>query len=134
MKDFANGKPVHENWAYRRGDIYVANLNPFRGSEQGGRRPCLVLQNNKGNLFAPTLIIAPITSHLNKQGKATHYLLTNQKGLLTASMVELEQIRTIDKSRIISYLGRIDSKDMRKIDDIICYSLGVQVIEEVEAP
>ena len=134
MKDFAKGIRIREDWAFRRGDIYVVNLNPFRGSEQGGTRPCLVLQNNKGNLFAPTLIIAPITSHLEKKGKATHYMLGRPRGLYADSMVELEQIRTIDKSRVISYLGRVTDADMRKIDDIIRYSLGMQVIEEVEAP
>ena len=62
-------KEMHDGWVFRRGDIYLANLNPFRGSEQGGTRPVLVLQNNAGNLYAPTLIIAPITSQLHKLGQ-----------------------------------------------------------------
>ena len=58
---------MKENWVYRRGDIYMANLNPFKGSEQGGTRPVLVLQNNTGNLFCPTLIVAPLTTQVNKK-------------------------------------------------------------------
>ena len=127
-------KFVPEDWEYRRGDIYMINLSPYMGSEQGGRRPCVVLQNNKGNLFAPTLIIAPVTSNLAKKGAATHYRLENQRGLKKTSVVELEQIRTIDKGRVLSYLGRVGKEDMRNIDDMICYSLGLPVIEEVEEP
>ena len=131
-----NGKKgfIPEDWAYRRGDIYMVNLSPYLGSEQGGRRPCIVLQNNKGNLFAPTLIIAPVTSSLAKKGASTHYMLENQRGLQKASVVELEQIRTIDKGRVLSYIGRVSKEDMKNIDDIICYSLGIPLIEEVEAP
>ena len=67
---------MKENWVYRRGDIYMANLNPFKGSEQGGTRPVLVLQNNTGNLFCPTLIVAPLTTQVNKKkDQPTHYLL-----------------------------------------------------------
>ena len=68
---------MKENWVYRRGDIYMANLNPFKGSEQGGTRPVLVLQNNTGNLFCPTLIVAPLTTQVNKKkDQPTHYLLS----------------------------------------------------------
>ena len=73
---------MKENWVYRRGDIYMANLNPFRGSEQGGTRPVLVLQNNTGNLFCPTLIVAPLTTQVNKKkDQPTHYLLSGVRGL-----------------------------------------------------
>ena len=69
---------MKENWVYRRGDIYMANLNPFKGSEQGGTRPVLVLQNNTGNLFCPTLIVAPLTTQVNKKkDQPTHYLLAD---------------------------------------------------------
>ena len=63
---------MKENWVYRRGDIYMANLNPFKGSEQGGTRPVLVLQNNTGNLFCPTLIVAPLTTQVNKKKDQPH--------------------------------------------------------------
>ena len=65
---------MKENWVYRRGDIYMANLNPFKGSEQGGTRPVLVLQNNTGNLFCPTLIVAPLTTQVNKKRISRHII------------------------------------------------------------
>ena len=72
---------MKENWVYRRGDIYMANLNPFKGSEQGGTRPVLVLQNNTGNLFCPTLIVAPLTTQVNKKkNQPTRYLLSGVRG------------------------------------------------------
>ena len=127
-------KELHDGWVFRRGDIYLANLNPFRGSEQGGTRPVLVLQNNAGNFYAPTLIIAPITSQLHKLHQPTHFLIRREGGLYRDSMVELEQIRTIDKSRVEFYIGKISTDTMKKIDDVITVSLGMEVIEDVEAP
>ena len=88
------------DWVYRRGDIYLANLNPFKGSEQGGTRPVLVLQNNDGNFFCPTLIVAPITTKLKKLNLPTHCYFEEVRGLPEPSMVSLEQIKTIDKCRI----------------------------------
>ena len=85
----------NKDWVYRRGDIYIANLNPFKGSEQGGTRPVLVLQNNDGNYFCPTLIVAPLSSKLKKPNLPTHFLLKKGRGLMTDSIVELEQIKTI---------------------------------------
>ena len=126
-------KELHDGWVFRRGDIYLANLNPFRGSEQGGTRPVLVLQNNAGNFYAPTLIIAPITSQLHKLHQPTHFLIRKEGGLYRDSMVELEQIRTIDKSRVGFYIGRISRETMKKIDEVITVSLGMDVIEDVEA-
>ena len=94
---------MKENWVYRRGDIYMANLNPFKGSEQGGTCPVLVLQNNTGNLFCPTLIVAPLTTQVNKKkDQPTHYLLSGVRGLPEDSVALSEQIKTIDKSRIIT--------------------------------
>ena len=79
------------------------HLNPFKGSEQGGTRPVLVLQNNTGNLFCPTLIVAPLTTQVNKKkDQPTHYLLSGVRGLPEDSVALLEQIKTIDKSRIIT--------------------------------
>ena len=102
---------MKENWVYRRGDIYMANLNPFKGSEQGGTRPVLVLQNNTGNLFCPTLIVAPLTTQVNKKkDQPTHYLLSGVRGLPEDSVALLEQIKTIDKSRVIVIWGRCQRK------------------------
>ena len=127
---------MKENWVYRRGDIYMANLNPFKGSEQGGTRPVLVLQNNTGNLFCPTLIVAPLTTQVNKKkDQPTHYLLSGVRGGLPEDSVALlEQIKTIDKSRIISYLGKVSKEEMRGVDQAIKVSLGIYISEDVEAP
>ena len=125
---------MHEDWVYRRGDIYIANLNPFKGSEQGGTRPVLVLQNNDGNFYCPTLIVAPLSSKLKKMNLPTHYLLKKGRGLFTDSIVELEQIRTIDKCRIKRYIGRISPEQMSGVESAIYESLGLHIPECVEAP
>ena len=127
-------KELHDGWVFKRGDIYLADLNPYKGSEQGGTRPVLVLQNNAGNFYAPTLIIAPITTRLHKLDLPTHQLIDREGGLYLPSMVELEQIRTIDKMRVKYYIGRLGRKTMRKVDEVIAVSLGFQIIEDVEAP
>ena len=126
---------MKENWVYRRGDIYMANLNPFKGSEQGGTCPVLVLQNNTGNLFCPTLIVAPLTTQVNKKkDQPTHYLLSGVCGLPEDSVALLEQIKTIDKSRIISYIGKVSKEEMRGVNEAIKVSLGIYISEDVEAP
>ena len=126
---------MKKNWVYRRGDIYFANLNPFVGSEQGGKRPVLVLQNNDGNFFSPTLIIAPMTTKVyKKQELPTHYVLKKAGTLNHPSIVLLEQIRTIDKCRILSYQGKVSKEQMREIDDYIRTSLDLWIPETVEGP
>ncbi len=122
------------DWNYRRGDIYYANLNPFKGSEQGGRRPVLVLQNNDGNIYCPTLIVAPMTTQLKKTKLPTHVSFDKVRGLPLPSMVSLEQIKTIDKSRIIAYLGKLTEKQMSEVDEACMKSLGMRVPVCVEAP
>ena len=85
---------MKENWTYRRGDIYLADLNPYIGSEQGGTRPVLLLQNNTGNFYCPTLIVAPLTARRGKKPhQPTHYLLSSVRGMDGASVVLLEQIK-----------------------------------------
>ena len=123
-----------DDWVYRRGDIYIANLNPFKGSEQGGTRPVLVLQNNDGTFYCRTLIVAPLSSKLKKPNLPTHYLLKKGRGLMTDSIVELEQIKTIDKCRIKRYIGRITRTQMAGVEEAIQKSLGMEIPECVEAP
>lgn len=125
-------EPKH--WIYRRGDIYLANLNPFKGSEQGGTRPVLVLQNDDGNFYCSTLIVAPLSTKLKKLNLPTHVLLHQVRGLRASSIVELEQIRTIDKQRIMDYIGRVSQKQMEDVDQAIRVSLGLYIPESVEAP
>ena len=91
---------MKENWIYRRGDVYLANLDPYIGSEQGGTRPVVVLQNNTGNYYCPTLIVAPITSKSGKKpSQPTHYYAEYIHGLELPGMVLLEQIKTGAPSR-----------------------------------
>ena len=115
-----------KNWEYRRGDIYLADLSQFCGSEQGGVRPVVVIQNNTGNKHAPTLVVATITAKTRKKAKQpTHYLIRNNPALSRPSLVLLEQLRTIDKQRIIKYLGRVTRKEMRGVDAALRVSLDL---------
>ena len=123
-----------KNWIYRRGDIYLANLNPFKGSEQGGTRPVLVLSNDIGNFYSSLITIAPITSQLKKIQQPTHVMLDNVRGLSTESMVCLEQIHAIDKMRILKYLGKISKDQMSAVEDAALESLGMPIPECVDAP
>lgn len=110
----------------RRGDLVVADLSPVVGSEQGGLRPVLVIQNDVGNRFSPTVIIAAITSQIEKSKLPTHVELSAREfGLTRNSVVLLEQVRTIDKRRIQQKLGRLDSKTMELVDDALAISLGL---------
>lgn len=126
---------MKENWIYRRGDVYLANLDPYIGSEQGGTRPVVVLQNNTGNYYCPTLIVAPITSKSGKKpSQPTHYYAERIHGLDVPGMVLLEQIKTIDKRRVKKYLGRMTRQQMDEIGEAIEEALGLYVPEEMEAP
>ena len=126
---------MREDWNYRRGDIYLANLDPYIGSEQGGTRPVIVLQNNAGNIFCPTLIIAPMTSrYWKKADQPTHCILDDVDCLTSTSTVLLEQIKTIDKCRVKKYLGRVSRKQMAAVDDAIEISLGLRIPEDTDAP
>ncbi len=109
-----------------RGDIYYADLSPVVGSEQGGVRPVLVVQNNVGNKYSPTVIIAAITSQLTKAKLPTHIELSKEKyHLVKDSVVLLEQIRTLDKRRLKEKVGRVDESVMREVDIAIMISLGI---------
>lgn len=109
-----------------RGEIYYADLSPVVGSEQGGLRPVLVVQNNVGNKYSPTVIIAAITSQLSKAKLPTHIELSKEKySLPKDSVVLLEQIRTLDKRRLKDRLGEVDNSTMHKVDVALMISLGV---------
>ncbi len=107
----------------RRGEIYYADLSPVIGSEQGGVRPVLVLQNDVGNRFSSTTIVAAITSIQKKIRQPTHIIL-DYDFLECASTVLLEQLRTIDKQRLTDYLGSVDDEDMERIEAAMSVSLG----------
>ena len=108
----------------RRGDIYYADLSPVVGSEQGGIRPVLVIQNNVGNRHSPTVICAAITSKMNKAKLPTHIeISTKDYKIVKNSVILLEQIRTIDKQRLREYVCHIDGSTMQRVDRAIRVSL-----------
>ncbi len=110
----------------KRGDIYFANLSPVVGSEQGGERPVLIVQNDVGNRYSPTVIAAAITSRLGKTRLPTHIDVTADKfGLAKDSVILLEQIRTIDKRRLGDKIGHLDGEIMSAVDDAISVSFGL---------
>ena len=111
----------------KRGDIYYADLSPVVGSEQGGVRPVLIIQNDTGNRYSPTIIAAAITSQTGKARLPTHIELPVQQecGLTKDSVVLLEQVRTLDKRRLRERMGRVDDQVMEKIDTAIAVSFGL---------
>ena len=110
----------------KRGDIYYADLSPVVGSEQGGIRPVLIIQNDTGNRYSPTVIAAAITSQTGKARLPTHIELAAQNyGLTRNSVVLLEQIRTLDKRRLREKMGRVDRQLMDRVDAAIAVSFGL---------
>ena len=113
-----------------RGDIYLANLNPYKGSEQGGKRPVIIIQNNVGNHYSPTVIVTAVTSRFfKKRALPTHVPLDNEE-LEKNSLALLEQIRTIDKSRLIRKIGRVPEEKMKEIGAAIHVSLDLGNADE----
>ena len=123
-----------EERSFKRGEIYVADLSPYVGSEQGGIRPVIILQNNLGNIFSPTLIVAPLTSRYKKRNLPTHYLIEDVEELKTTSLVLLEQIKTIDKRRITEYIGQASKDDIKNIEKALTIGLGFEIPVEIDAP
>lgn len=112
----------------KKGDIYYADLSPVVGSEQGGNRPVLIVQNDVGNRYSPTVIVAAITSQMGKASLPTHIRISMQEsGLPKSSVALLEQIRTIDKSRLKQYVGRISKNEMAMVDKAIQVSFGIRI-------
>ena len=125
---------LNEDWIFHRGDIYIVEIEPRIGFVQNRTRPVIVLQNNCGNLFAPTLIVAPLSSNVNKKRDLpTHYYLDND-AVIYPSLVLLEQITTIDKRQVRKYLGKVSRNEMDEINECIEKSLGLYIPEEMEAP
>lgn len=110
----------------KRGDIFYADLSPVVGSEQGGTRPVLIVQNDTGNRHSPTVIAAAITSQTGKARLPTHISITGHDvGLTKDSVILLEQIRTIDKKRLREHMGRLDDQMMNQVDSAIAVSFGL---------
>ncbi|MBR6392836.1 MAG: type II toxin-antitoxin system PemK/MazF family toxin [Eubacterium sp.] len=110
----------------KRGDIFYADLSPVVGSEQGGVRPVLIVQNDVGNRFSPTVIAAAITSRQDKNNLPTHIEVDARGcGLSKDSVVLLEQVRTIDKQRLREKMGALDTSDMGKVNEALSVSFGL---------
>jgi len=110
----------------KRGDIYYADLSPVVGSEQGGVRPVLIVQNDVGNKYSPTVIVAAITSQINKAKLPTHVEIpASEYGLSKDSVILLEQIRTIDKRRLRERIGYSDDEMMKKVNEALKISFGL---------
>ncbi|MBQ8526026.1 MAG: type II toxin-antitoxin system PemK/MazF family toxin [Clostridia bacterium] len=111
----------------KRGDIFYADLSPVVGSEQGGVRPVLVVQNDVGNKYSPTVIVAAITSQINKAKMPTHIELSGDEyGLSKDSVVLMEQIRTVDKKRLKEKIGHMDVEHTTAIDEALKISFGLE--------
>ena len=125
-------KHLQQNWKFRRGDIYYVQFgNTSTGSEQHGDRPAVIIQNDVGNTYAPTLIVVPLTSNTEKKvNQPTHCLLENE-GLSMSSMALAEQIFTIDKSRILKYLGHLAPEDMQRLDYALKNSLALNPLGSI---
>lgn len=109
----------------KSGDIFYARLDPVVGSEQSGIRPVIVVQNNIGNRFSPTIVIIPITSNISKNKLPTHVILENTK-LNKRSMALVEQIRTLDKSRLLEKITVTEKSDLERIKDAIKHNLNIR--------
>lgn len=110
----------------RKGDVYYADLTPVVGSEQGGVRPVLIIQNDIGNRHSPTVIAAAITGSHSKHPLPTHVRLSDVCGLRQGSMVLLEQVRTIDRSRLREYIGRLTPSQLQLVDQALAVSFGME--------
>jgi len=121
------GKPMKKKTMYNRGNIYLADLAPYFGSEQGGTRPVLVLQNDVGNYHSPTLIVAPLTGNLWKKPHfPTHLRIGPRGGLTLPSVIMLEQITTIDKQRVKGFMGQLSKIEMQEVNRLIEISLELR--------
>ncbi|MFL0247228.1 MULTISPECIES: type II toxin-antitoxin system PemK/MazF family toxin [Clostridium] len=110
----------------KRGDIFYADLSPVIGSEQGGIRPVIIIQNDVGNKYSPTVIVAAITSQINKAKLPTHVEISSEEyGLNKDSVVLLEQIRTLDKKRLKEKIGHMTESDTKKVDEALTISVGL---------
>ncbi len=110
-----------------RGDIFIADLNPVQGSEQGGVRPVVIVQNDRGNRFSPTVICAAMTSQMSKHDLPTHvWVAAKDSGLRSDSLVLCEQIRTIEKRRLKSHAGHIGGLALERVNTALLAALGIQ--------
>lgn len=118
---------MESNWKFQRGDIYFVKLEAGVGSEQNGARPAVILQNDVGNIYSPTLIVAALTSKTDKKVTQATHCQVEEDGL-KPSIVQAEQIFTIDKSRVLKFVGHLSPENMRRVDDAVKISLALNPI------
>lgn len=126
----------YEDLIYHRGDIYIANLGNTYGHEQHGIRPVIILQNDIGNFFSPTVSVAPLTSKDKKPDQPTHYRLDMKKYpfLKVSSTVLCEAPRTLDKRMLTEFLGRIDEEDLARVSEALALHFGYNIPEAMDTP
>ena len=129
LRRIAEGDAIVEEQVMKRGEIYHADLNPVFGSEQGGYRPVLIIQNNRGNQHSPTVIVAAITSQ-PKTKLPTHVPINGIRGLEKESFVLLEQIRTVDKRRLDDYVGRLNRDQMNRVEKALRTSMEIKKLDK----
>ena len=119
-----------DNYDIRKGNIYYANLDPVIGSEQDGKRPVVVVQNNVANKHSPTIIIAPITTVIKKIYLPTHIIIYKNDFLKKNSTILVEQVRVIDKTRLLTYLGKLTDDQIRKLDKALINAFDINIERE----
>ena len=129
LRRIAEGDAIVGEQVMKRGEIYHADLNPVFGSEQGGYRPVLIIQNNRGNQHSPTVIVAAITSQ-PKTKLPTHVPINGIRGLEKESFVLLEQIRTVDKRRLDDYVGRLNRDQMNRVEKALRTSMEIKKLDK----
>ena len=117
-----------DEFKIKRGNVFIADLDPTVGSEQYGRRPVVILSNDLNNKYSPTILVAPLTKILKKTKLPTHIMIIKNYFLKYDSLILLEQIRTIDKSRLVSYIGKVDSSTLEKINNGLIESEDIDII------
>lgn len=117
-----------DEFKIKRGNVFIADLDPTVGSEQYGRRPVVILSNDLNNKYSPTILVAPLTKILKKTKLPTHIMIRKNYFLKYDSLILLEQIRTIDKSRLVSYKGKVDSSTLKKINNGLIESEDIDII------
>ena len=121
--------------SYYRGDLYYADLGKGIGSEQEGYRPVVIIQNNTGNKYSPTVIVAPVTTNHEAKAKLpTHCYIGAESGLGTLSVILLEQLRTIDKKRLGNYIGRLNQTRLQKLNQALAISIDLKYSKEGRKP
>lgn len=117
-----------DEFKIKRGNVFIADLDPTVGSEQYGRRPVVILSNDLNNKYSPTILVAPLTKILKKTKLPTHIMIRKNYFLKYDSLILLEQIRTIDKSRLVSYKGKVESSTLEKINNGLIESEDIDII------